>query len=279
MLLVAFPLVLVLLRRHPLAALVPSLGIYIAAYGFGLSLHGYPGYHPWFFNPLAWQFLFVIGAAFGFARATGRAIPSMSGWLVGLALLTLAGSALIRLSWTVHSVWETFPAILIGQLWPVDKADLALIRLAHFLALAILVIRLVPADERFLRSRLARPIVRCGQQSLQVFCLGILLSVLGYFLCAEWSDSLATQLIVNIAGVAVMIGAGELITWYPTIDRDKTPVAGRNDHRSAHSQDMPRSPLLDNAGPRVSRPIAALHRHQLHRLSGEGPADRRPLLK
>ena len=131
----------------------------------------------------------------------------MPGWLVGLVLPTLAGSALIGLSWTVHSVWETFPAILIGQLWPVDKTDLAPIRLAHFLALAILVVRLVPADARFLRSRLARPIVLCGQQSLQVFYLGILLSVLGYFLFAEWSDSLATQLIVNIAGVAVMIGA------------------------------------------------------------------------
>jgi hypothetical protein len=257
-LLTAFPLVLVLLRRHALAALVPSLGIYIAAYGFGLSLYGYPGYHPWFFNPLAWQFLFVIGAAFGYARATGRAIPSMPGWLVGLALLTLAGSALIRLSWIVHSVWETFPAILIGQLWPVDKTDLAPIRLAHFLALAILVVRLIPADARFLRSRLARPIVRCGQQSLQVFCLGILLSVLGYFLFAEWSDSLATQLIVNIAGVAVMIGAGELITWYRTIDRDKAAVAGRNDHRSEHSQDTPRSPLLGNAGPRVS-PLMLLY--------------------
>jgi hypothetical protein len=250
-LLAACPLVLVLLRRHALAALVPSLGIYIAAYGFGLSLYGYPGYHPWFFNPLAWQFLFVIGAAFGYARATGRAIPSIPGWLVGLALLTLAGSALIRLSWTVHSAWEMFPAILIGQLWPVDKTDLAPIRLTHFLALAILVVRLVPPDARLLRSRLARPIVRCGQQSLQVFCLGILLSVLGYFLFAEWSDSLATQLIVNIAGVAVMIGAGEFITWYRTIDREKAAVAGRDDYQAERSQNTPRSPLLGGARSRV----------------------------
>ena len=65
-LLAAFPLVLVLLRRHPLAALVPSLAIYLAAYAFGLSLHGYPGNQPWSFNPLAWQFLFVIGAACGY---------------------------------------------------------------------------------------------------------------------------------------------------------------------------------------------------------------------
>jgi hypothetical protein len=93
--------------------------------------------------------------------------------------------------------------------------------------------------------------IRCGQQSLQVFCLGILLSLLGYFVFTEWSDSLATQLAVNIAGVAVMIGAGELITWYRTIESDKAAVAGRDGHRAQPSQDMPRSPLLGNAGPRV----------------------------
>ena len=114
-LLAAFPLVLLLLRRHALAALVASLGLYVAAYGFGLSLHGYPGNHPWFFNPLAWQFLFVIGAACGYARATGHVIPAAPAWLVGLALTLLVGFALIRLSWTIHGLWATFPAILIGS--------------------------------------------------------------------------------------------------------------------------------------------------------------------
>ena len=251
-LLATFSLVLMLLRRHALAALVPSLGIYIVAYGFGLSLHGYPGNHPWFFNPLAWQFLFVVGATVGYARATGRVIPTVPRWLVGLALVILAASALIRLSWTIHNVWEPFPAILIGQLWPIDKTNLAPIRLVHFLALAILVVRLVPVNARFLRSRSAQPIIRCGQQSLQVFCLGILLSVLGYFVFAEWSDGLSAQLVVNIAGIAGMIGAGELITWYRTIDSDKTAIAGRDSHRADRSEDMPRSPLLGNAGPRVS---------------------------
>jgi hypothetical protein len=231
-LLAAFPLVLLLLRRHPLAALVPSLGIYFAAYVFGLSLHGYPGNHPWFFNPLAWQFLFVIGAACGFIGVTGRKIPAAPPWLVGLAVMILLGSAVIRLSWTIHGLWEAFPAILIRQLWPIDKTDLALIRLVHFLALAIVVVRFVPADARFLRTRSMQPIIRCGQQSLHVFCLGILLSVLGYFVFAEWSDSLTAQLTVNIAGVALMIGAGALITWYRNIDRDKA-AAGADGYRAA----------------------------------------------
>jgi hypothetical protein len=231
-LLAGFPLVLLLLRRHLLAAVVPSLGLYLAAYAFGLSLHGYPGYHPWFFNPLAWQFLFVIGAACGYVGVSGRKVPAAPPWLVGLAVMILLGAAVIRLSWTIHDLWETFPEILKEQLWPIDKTDLAPIRLVHFLALAIIVVRFVPANARFLRSRLVQPIIRCGQQSLQVFCLGILLSVLGYFVFAEWSDSLTAQLTVNIAGVALMIGAGAFITWYRNIDRDKT-AAGPDGYRAA----------------------------------------------
>jgi prepilin signal peptidase PulO-like enzyme (type II secretory pathway) len=146
--------------------------------------------------------------------------------------MILLGAAASRLSWTIHRLWEPIPAILVTQLWPIDKTDLAPIRLVHFLALAIIVVRFVPADARFLRSRLVQPIIRCGQQSLQVFCLGILLSVLGFFVFAEWSDSLTAQLTVNMAGVALMIGAGALITWYRNIDRDKA-AAGRDAYRAA----------------------------------------------
>ena len=94
----------------------------------------------------------------------------------------------------------------------------------------MVIVRLAPPNAGFLHSRWARPIIRCGQQSPQVFCLGILLSVLGYFVFAEWSDGVAPQLLVNIAGVAVMIGVGELITWYRAIDSDKAAVARRDDH-------------------------------------------------
>jgi len=267
-LLAGFPLALLLLRRHPLAALVPSLAIYVVAYAFGLSLHGYPGNHPWFFNPLAWQFLFVIGAACGYVGVTVPKIPAAPPWLVCLALMILLGSALIRLSWTIHGLWETFPAILITPLWPIDKTDLAPIRLAHFIALAIVVVRFVPADASFLRSRLAQPIIRCGQQSLQVFCLGILLSVLGYFLLAEWSDGLAAQLIVNVAGFVVMIGAGSLITWYRTMDRDKA-TAAPDGYRAERSQHRPLSAPLSGAGPRSS-PLMLLHRDLLHRHQRQG---------
>src|SRR6266481_3490053 len=50
-LLASFPLVLLLLTRHALAALLPALALYATVPIFGLALHGFPPDHLWFFNP------------------------------------------------------------------------------------------------------------------------------------------------------------------------------------------------------------------------------------
>ena len=223
-LLAGFPLVLLLLRQHVLTAVVVSFAVYLAAQTFGISLHGYPGNQAWFFNPLGWQLLFVIGAACGYPRSTEHPIVRPVGWLIGPVAMIVAASAVIKLSWIVHDAWGPVPAILMEQLWPIDKSNLAPIRLAHFLALAVVVVRFVPAGSRFLFWRITQPINCCGQHSLQIFCLGIVLSVLGHFILTEWNDRLPAQLAVNAAGFALMIGAATLIGWYCAIDRATAPV-------------------------------------------------------
>ena len=220
-LLASFPLILWLLRCGILIAVLPALALYATVQIFGLSLHGYPENQVWFFNPLAWQLLFVIGAACGFARAAARPIPVSGWWILGPAIVFLLASLVINLSWTIHGIHDPFPAILLKPLWPINKTNLVPIRLLHFLALAIVVVHLVSADSRFLRWRLARPLILCGQHSLQVFCLGILLSVLGHFALTEWSVGLPMQVAVNVIGFALMIGTAALITWYRAMERDE----------------------------------------------------------
>jgi hypothetical protein len=219
-LLATFPLVLMLLRRHVLAALIPSVAIYAAAQVFQLNLHGYPGFRPWFFSPFAWQLLFVIGAACGYPAATRPLIGTalLNRLLVPAAAIAI-GAATVRLSWTVHHFWDAIPALLIERLWPIDKTALAPIRLVNFLALAIVVVRFTTADARFLRWRVMQPVVHCGQHSLQIFCLGILLSVIGQFVLMQGKNNLAAQLAVCAAGIAIMIGTSQLIGWYRAIDR------------------------------------------------------------
>jgi hypothetical protein len=221
-LLASFPLVLLLLSRHTLVALVPSIALYTGAQLGGLALHGYPEDHPWFFNPFAWQLIFVIGAACGYARVAKRQVPTEDRLLFGAASAILILSIAINLSWVIHGLFDDFPALFLKQLWPINKTNLVPIRLIHFLAMAIVVVRLVPASSAFLRWRITLPIIRCGQQSLQIFCLGILLSVLAHFVLSEWSASLAVQIGINLAGFGLMIATAALLTWYRDMDRSAT---------------------------------------------------------
>ncbi|MDU3042792.1 OpgC domain-containing protein, partial [Bradyrhizobium sp.] len=60
-LMATFPPFLWLLTRTPGMALAASFAIYAAALTFDWNLASYPD-GAWYFNPFAWQFLFVIGA-------------------------------------------------------------------------------------------------------------------------------------------------------------------------------------------------------------------------
>jgi hypothetical protein len=72
----------------------------------------------------------------------------------------------------------------------------------------------VGRDSRVLRWRVAQLIIRCGQHSLQVFCLGIVLSVLGYILLTFFRDNILTELAIDLTGIVTMIGIAALLTWY-----------------------------------------------------------------
>src|SRR5260221_182438 len=88
-LLASFPLVLWLLQLHIAAAVLPALALYAATQLLGLSFHRYPGDQVWVFNPLAWQLLFVIGAACRFAHSAARPIPVSGSWILGPAIAFL----------------------------------------------------------------------------------------------------------------------------------------------------------------------------------------------
>ena len=71
-LLATFPLVLILMSRQRMLPLLISFALYVLTLRQGWAFHTRPSHDVWFFNPLAWQFLFVIGATAGYARVTGN---------------------------------------------------------------------------------------------------------------------------------------------------------------------------------------------------------------
>ena len=213
-LLLVFPIVLVALRRHSLLALLPSALLWGAVQVWGINLPGYPGGRQWYFNPLAWQFLFVIAAYFGFRQARGlAALPTLPGLLPAAAMLAAVGG-IVQATNMLSLVFDLPVRPIVLPLWAVDKTPLPPLRLLSMLALAYLVARLVPRDARFLTSRLGWLFVLCGQKSLYVFCLSILLSVLGNVAMTSLGGRLSVQLAVNVIGIVVMGALGLVMSWY-----------------------------------------------------------------
>jgi hypothetical protein len=206
-----FPLILWMLLRAPNVTLGLSFIFYVAAYTQGWNLPGYPQDKSWYFSPYAWQFLFVIGAwcgigcvhqLDGFLRS--RLFLILGGFYLAFAAgMTLATNIPLNINW---------PDWLL--IFPLDKTGLSPLRLIHFLVLTAVVVRFVPANAQFLRSDWARPLIVCGEHSLEIFCFGVFLSFTAHILTIEVSSRVGFQVLVSLGGIVAMIALAGIMTWY-----------------------------------------------------------------
>ncbi|AIB14950.1 membrane protein (plasmid) [Azospirillum argentinense] len=224
-LLLSLPVVLPVLRRWPLALLAGSVTLYAAARLLDWNLPTYPDGGVWFFNPFAWQLLFVLGATMQRLPKVAAALTTRRTALLWLAGGYLFAALLLVISWQVAPMAALMPVWLAEILYPISKTDLDLLRLAHFCALAYVVLQIARFDSAWLRWPALAPVILCGRQSLQVFCLGIFLSFAGQTVLNHWSASLFAQFSVTLAGIAVMVAAARVLTWYQSVGRPPRPSA------------------------------------------------------
>ena len=85
---------------------------------FDISVPAYPEGHVWYFNPLAWQFLFVSGAVLAHLNAQGRDFTPSAAARLPVAAVVFVAALVVRISWTLHTLWEPVPPLLLKQLWP-----------------------------------------------------------------------------------------------------------------------------------------------------------------
>jgi hypothetical protein len=239
--LAVLPLVLVGFRSCPRIVVFASLTLWLAVQlDKRIALPAYPGPdRVWFFNPFAWQALFMLGAWFGWQGMHGGVSWFSRRWLFWLAAaLSLAGF-LIGFNWTLHGFYDPVPIVVSSTpLWPfLSKANLGLLRFANVLAVALLVARLIHPRARFLASPAGLLFVICGRNSLHIFCLGILLSVLGQLVLNEFFGGIPMQFAVSLAGIAIMIGVAALMEWFAATQGSSggralgAPMAGRGARR------------------------------------------------
>ena len=217
-LLLWFAPMLWLLLRAPSFALAASAAVYALTWWFDWSIPAYP-HGNWVFNPFAWQLLFVFGAwcALGGAQRLARWINSPV--IFGLAVAYLLFAFGIAMTWYFPRLGAFVPNFVSEAIYPIDKPNLDVLRILHFLSLAEITVWFVPRGWPVLKSPVFWPAIVCGQHSLETFCLGVFLAFAGHFMFTEVSNRLLMHVIVSVAGIVIMVAVAALVSWYRRIER------------------------------------------------------------
>jgi hypothetical protein len=194
-----------------------SLAVYLLVRFTGINLDSWDE-GGWFFDPLAWQFLFVIGVLLACApmRRPKRTWLLDAGAVV-MVVLGIVVTLLIephprRLEWVSNSPFR----LLVDD----DKTGLYPLRLLSILSLTWLCVRLIPFNAGWLRRRWADPLLLLGQNSLPVFCSGIVIGFVAR-LGLEYDDGLWMEVGINLFGAVGMLAVGALAAWYRTKGKAK----------------------------------------------------------
>jgi hypothetical protein len=213
-----FPPVLWMMLRKPDLTMLASLALYFAARQFGWNLAAYPS-GTWYFNPYTWQLLFVFGAWFALGGAVESRSVIKSKVLLYFGLAYLIFSLIMTMAGRFPDYGHMMPDWLFDAFNPNDKTNLAPYRVLHFVIIAFFVTRFVSKEWRGLQWKIFEPVIKCGQQSLAVFCVGVFLSFVGHFELMMSSGSLMAQIFVSCAGIALMTFVAYYISWSKKQDK------------------------------------------------------------
>jgi hypothetical protein len=205
----SFAPLLWLLLRVPNLTLGASLVLYALVHVFGWTVPAWPNSH-WAFNPMAWQFLVVLGAWW---MIEGKKVEPWvrSPAVLAIAVTLLLASLVVALSSRIEPLEALIPKSVPQLLYPMDKSNLDPVRLLHFLALAILASWMVPRNWRGMTTPLMRGAILCGRNSLPIYCLGVLLAFACHIALLDISNGFAMQLSLSAAGIVMMVAAARLL--------------------------------------------------------------------
>ena len=207
-LIAASPLILWCLVRRPNWTLLGSVILYVASRVFDWNFSSYPHGTHWYFNPFAWQLMFVFAAWCGVGGIAQMQPLLRSRAALALAVAWIVFALLIVMTWHIPLLDAMVPKWMIKAIYPIDKTDLDMLRFTHFLALALVVTRYFPRKSQILNSKWLRPLILCGQHSLPIFCIGVFLSFGAHWILMQYTRGVWEQLVVSAAGIVIMIGIG-----------------------------------------------------------------------
>jgi hypothetical protein len=178
-----------------------------------------------FYNPMAWQFIFCIGMFVGTSYNSDELsleIFRKRSWM--LLACTVVGVGIL---YQFARLLDAYQYLSLGALAGSDatraqmKESLAAIRLLHFLSVAFLVAKYVRPSSPILSWPGAGTIIQSGRSSLQVFCVGAILSVMLNLFVAVVGPGRIGRVILDCAAIL-------LIAWIANVLMQLRP-----DHRQS----------------------------------------------
>ena len=214
----AFPLVLWLIIRSAAIALAASFILYLMVQLYDWHFPAWPT-GELYFNPFAWQILFVIGACSAGPCAKQFAAVLRRPATIPLAVACVLFGLATALSWRLDAFKWLIPQMVEDWLYPIYKSHLDPVRLIHFLAILALLTRFVPPDGHRPPGPWTTALIRCGENSLSIFCFSVLASFMAFVTLNRVSDGLPMQAAVSAFGIAFMVAIANLLTWEAKLDR------------------------------------------------------------
>lgn len=210
--LAGLPIIMWLARRGLGVLFAVSMALWALAGWFAIDFPNYPGHAPrdlvdlitdpgkdgWFFNPFAWQALFVIGFILGEWQRRGETLR-FNPWLFAAAATYLVLAYFYYpLDWFFHKTGIDLPL----RLWGFDKGYVGAPRFLHVLALGY-VLMMSPLGRWMHRIPSSNFLTSMGRHSLPVFCWGTLLSMAGAVARYEIGGSFIVDTVIIAVGLAI----------------------------------------------------------------------------
>jgi hypothetical protein len=196
--------------RYASYAVLPlSLLLYCVTLTFQISIPTWPVEGQWFFNPLAWQLIFVLG--FVLARQDG-----LGGFV---------RHHIVAIRWiSIPIILAALVPVLTGWWWDptkvpqprlfflLDKTYATPLRVIQFLALVAVMSCTYPYIARASMA-LVNFLSMLGRNSLYVFCVGSILSLAGQIIRYIYQGTFFIDTAVVVGGIAIMALAAWLPEW------------------------------------------------------------------
>ncbi len=206
-LLAVFPLMFLGLRYRPWSTVILSAALWAAAGAApSLNLPNWLEPQGWYFDPLSWQLIFLLGAVLAMLLARGGGVLPARPWLTVVSAAYLVVLAFQSIPFEAYGVSAHVadllrPSHLPGLRWlkTPDKTHLGMLRILDAAAWVQIIFR-AGASRTWLANGVSRVLESAGRHSLPVFAVSCVIALFGRLAVTAWGDGLLMQLAVNVIG-------------------------------------------------------------------------------